>query len=76
MAGTFLDLQGELGLLQVDLRGLEGVLQAAELALGLGEVYHDALALLLRLRIPLLQVLQPILLASCSGEMTLIAAVR
>ena len=54
---TFLDLEGELGLLQVNLKGLHGVLNAAELALGLVEVDHDALALLLRLRIPLFQVL-------------------
>ncbi len=55
---TFLDLQRELRLLQVDLQGLDRMLHAAELAPGLVEVDHDALALLLRLRIPLLQVLQ------------------
>ena len=61
---TFLDLKGELGLLQVDLQGLHGVLHAAELALGLIEVDHDALALLLCLGVPLLQVLQEVVIAS------------
>lgn len=54
---TLLDLQSKLGLLQVDLHALEGVLQRGQLPLGLVEIHHDALPLLLSNRVALLEVL-------------------
>jgi hypothetical protein len=55
---TFLGHQFELDLLQVDLGAGKGGLQRVHLSLGLVEVDHDALTLLLCHSFPLLQVLQ------------------
>ena len=56
-ARTLLDLERELGLFQVHLDGLEGVLQAGQLPLSCVVADHDALPLFLGHCVALLQVL-------------------